>query len=83
MKISIYISFIIDRLPRGYIFTYADFTTEMNKKEAVIKALNRMVKSGKIVKLSKGKYYKPETTPFGKLRPITPTIKNLKAILDK
>ena len=37
--------------------------------EAVIKALNRMVKSGKIAKLSKGRYYKPETTPFGKLLP--------------
>lgn len=69
MKISEYISFTVDRLPSGYIFTYADFTTEVNKKEAVIKALNRMVKAGKIVKLSKGKYYKPEITPFGKLQP--------------
>ncbi len=69
MKTSEYISFTIDRLPKGYIFTYADFTTEVNKKEAVIKALNRMVKSGKIAKLSKGKYYKPESTPFGKLQP--------------
>lgn len=28
-----------------------------------------MAVSGKIVKLAKGKYYKPETTPFGKLQP--------------
>ena len=28
-----------------------------------------MVISGKIAKLSKGKYYKPETTPFGDLLP--------------
>jgi len=69
MQISDYISITIDRLPRGYVFTYADFTTEVNKKEAVIKALNRMVASGKITKLSKGKYYKPETTPFGNLQP--------------
>lgn len=69
MKTSEYITFTIDRLPKGYIFTYADFTTEVNKKEAVIKALNRMVESGKIAKLSKGKYYKPESTPFGKLQP--------------
>jgi hypothetical protein len=40
-----------------------------NKKEAVIKALNRMVESGKIAKMSKGKYYKPENTPFGNLQP--------------
>ncbi|MDF1550296.1 MAG: DUF6088 family protein [Bacteroidales bacterium] len=69
MKTSDYIAFITDRLPKGYVFTYADFTTEVNKKEAVIKALNRMTKSGKIAKLGKGKYYKPENTPFGKLQP--------------
>jgi len=69
MKTTEYIAYTIDRLPKGYVFTYADFTTEVNKKEAVIKALNRMVASGKIAKLSKGKYYKPETTPFGNLEP--------------
>lgn len=69
MKTSEYIAFGIDRLPRGYVFTYADFTTEVNRKEAVIKALNRMVAAGKIAKLSKGKYYKPENTPFGNLQP--------------
>jgi len=69
MKIAEYISFKIDRLPKGYVFTYADFTTEVNQKEAIIKALNRMVLSGKIAKLSKGRYYKPESTPFGNLVP--------------
>lgn len=69
MKTPEYIALTIDRLPRGYVFTYADFIAEVNKKEAVIKALNRMVKAGKIAKLSKGKYYKPEDTPFGILQP--------------
>lgn len=69
MKVSEYISFTIDRLPKGYIFTYSDFDTEQNSKEAIIKALNRLASSDKIVKLSKGKFYKPETTPFGKLQP--------------
>lgn len=69
MKTTEYISLTIDRLPKGYVFTYSDFTTEVNRKEAVIKALNRMVDSGKITKLSKGKYYKAENTPFGKLQP--------------
>jgi hypothetical protein len=41
----------------------------VNQKEAIIKALNRMAASGKIAKLSKGKYYKPENTPFGNLQP--------------
>lgn len=69
MKISDNIAFTIDRLPKGYVFTYMDFSNEVNKKEAIIKSLNRMVASGKISKLSKGKYYKPEDTPFGKLQP--------------
>jgi hypothetical protein len=69
MKTTDYIAFTIDRLPKGYVFTYADFTTSVNKKEAVIKTLNRMVVSGKIAKLAKGKYYKPESTPFGNLEP--------------
>ena len=69
MKTPEYIALKIDRLPKGYVFTYADFIAEVNKKEAVIKALNRMVKAGKIAKLSKGKYYKPENTPFGMLQP--------------
>ncbi len=69
IKIAKYIAFTIDRLPKGYVFTYADLTTEVNQKEAAIKALNRMVASGKIAKLSKGRYYKPENTPFGSLQP--------------
>jgi hypothetical protein len=69
MKTTDYITVNIDRLPKGYVFTYADFTTKVNKKEAVIKALNRMAVSGKIAKLAKGKYYKPEQTVFGTLQP--------------
>lgn len=69
MKVTDYIAFIISKFPKGYVFTYSDFSNVVKKKEAVIKALNRMVESGKIAKLVKGKYYKPENTPFGKLEP--------------
>ena len=69
MKITDYIANSIDRLPKGYVFTSADFMGEVKSKEAVIKALNRMVLSGKINKLSKGKYFKPEKTTFGELAP--------------
>lgn len=69
MKTAEYIAYTIDRFPKGYVFTYADFIAEVKKKEAVIKALNRMVKSGKIAKLSKGRYYKPEKSVFGELPP--------------
>jgi hypothetical protein len=69
LKTTDYIVYIIDRFPKGFVFTYADFNREVSQKQALIKALNRMVLSGKIAKLSKGKYYKPETTPFGDLLP--------------
>ena len=69
MKTSTYILSTIDRLPKGYVFTYKDFITEVNGKEAIIKALNRMAASEKITKLSKGRFYKPEQTVFGELQP--------------
>ncbi|MCF8219418.1 MAG: DUF6088 family protein [Bacteroidales bacterium] len=59
----------VNRLSRGYVFTYSDINSDVNKKEATIKALNRLVEKGKIKKLSKGKYYKPEDTVFGELVP--------------
>jgi hypothetical protein len=69
MKTTEYISNAIKRLPKGYVFSYSDFITEANQKEAIIKALNRMAASGKISKLSKGRFYKPEKTVFGELEP--------------
>ncbi|MEX1001762.1 MAG: DUF6088 family protein [Crocinitomicaceae bacterium] len=69
MKATEYIENRIKRLPRGYVFTYKDFVSEVDSKEAVIKCLNRMAAADKIKKLSKGKYYKPEETPFGSLNP--------------
>lgn len=51
------------------MFTYEDFTSEVHSREAIIKALNRMVAKDKITKLSKGRYYKEELTPFGTLEP--------------
>jgi hypothetical protein len=69
LKATEYIEYKINRLPKGYVFTYLDFITDANKKEAVIKALNRMAASDIIKKLSKGKYYRPENTVFGNLLP--------------
>ena len=69
MKKSEYIAQTINKLPKGYIFTYRDFMPKVEAKEAVIKALNRMAAKGKIAKFGKGKYYKPENTDFGILEP--------------
>ena len=65
MKTTEYILKTINRFPKRYIFTYKEFVTDTNKEEAVIKALNRMTASGKINKLCKGKFYKPEYSEFG------------------
>lgn len=69
MKVSEIVANTIDRLPVDYIFTYSDFDIEVSSKDAVVKALNRMVTSGKISKLSKGRFYKPRKTQFGALQP--------------
>lgn len=69
MKVSKNIEVIIDRLSTGYIFTYSDFDISVSKREAVIKTLNRLAASGKIKKMSKGRYYKPENSVFGQLQP--------------
>ena len=53
----------------GYPFGYQDFNLDASKQEAGIKALNRMVDAGKLAKLSKGRFYKPENTPFGRVLP--------------
>jgi hypothetical protein len=69
VKTSYYIVDKINRFPRNYVFTYMDFIQEVNKREAIIKHLNRMVAAGKIDKLSKGKYFKPQESVFGALLP--------------
>lgn len=71
MKVSDKIANTIDRLPVDYIFTSNDFDIEVTSKAAVVKALNRMAASGKISKISKGRFYKPRKTQFGALKPTT------------
>ena len=81
MKITDFISSTIKRFPKGYIFTYSDFDIGTKSNEAVIKCLNRLVASGKIKKLAKGKFYKPENSAFGDLQP--PQYQVVKDLLEK
>ncbi len=69
MKDTEYIRNKINRLPKGYVFTYADFSEKVKSREALAKTLNRLAARGEIAKLAKGKYYKPERSPFGELPP--------------
>ena len=69
MKVSDIVVNKINRFKAGYVFTYDDFNVPVNKIEALKKTLSRLVVSGKIIRLSKGQFYKPEITEFGVLRP--------------
>ena len=69
MKIADIIKCKVGRFPKGYVFTYADFANDVESKEGLVKALNRLAASGEIAKLAKGKYYKLEPSPFGELAP--------------
>lgn len=43
MKVAEYVAHTISWFPFGCVFTYVDFTTEVNQKEAAIKAPNCLV----------------------------------------
>lgn len=59
----------ISDIPKGEIFGYEKFQLVNGKELAVAKALSRLVKEGKLRRVSKGKYYKPKQTKFGEKRP--------------
>lgn len=59
----------IDRFEKGYVFTYSDFNVSVNEGDAIKKYLNRLVESGKIARLSKGRFYKPRRGITKNLKP--------------
>ncbi|KAA6320425.1 hypothetical protein EZS27_029805 [termite gut metagenome] len=69
MKIIDIIENQIKKIPQGQVFTYTDFDIEVERKDTIVKTLNNLVVKGKIAKLSKGKFYKPQVTEFGILQP--------------
>jgi hypothetical protein len=69
MKIVDKIESQIKKIPRGQVFAYTDFDIEVERKDTIVKTLNNLVAKGKIAKLSKGKFYKPQVTEFGTLLP--------------
>lgn len=70
MNVAKEIRRVTDTFSEGYVFTASDFNFNPDKKGAVVKALNRMVKSKELMKLSKGKFYKPRQSMFGLLKPM-------------
>ena len=69
MKVTELVKNKINRIPEGYVFTYNDFDIEVKNESALKQALFRLVKSGKIERLSKGRFFKPKQGITGKLKP--------------
>ena len=59
----------INTFNEGYVFSYMDIDGPSKNREAIIKALNRLVEKGIIDKLAKGKFYKPTKSEYGRLGP--------------
>ena len=59
----------IRKIPEGYIFSYDDFNVDTEQVDALKKTLQRMVDSGEIQRLSKGRFYKPKKGIIGTLKP--------------
>jgi hypothetical protein len=59
----------INAFNEGYVFSYMDIEGPSKNREAIIKASNRLTEKGILHKLSKGKFYKPTKSEYGKLGP--------------
>ena len=81
MKVADKVRDKINRFETGYVFTYGDFDIQVDEINALKKILNRLVESGKISRLSKGRFYKPWRTEFGELKPDTYQV--VKDLLEK
>lgn len=69
MKASDLIRSKINKFPEGYVFAYSDFSNEVKSENALKLTLFRLVRAGKIERLSKGRFYKPKQGIIGKLNP--------------
>lgn len=64
----------VEKMQPGEVFAYSNFNLDKSEELSLAKSLSRLAKEGAIVRLAKGKYYKPKNTSFGKLRPSESTL---------
>lgn len=81
MKIIDVVEDRINKFPKDYVFTYSDFNIEVGDTNTIVQILKRLSEQGKILKLSKGKFYKPRKTEFGISKP--PVKQIVKDLLEK
>jgi hypothetical protein len=59
----------IDRMPEGSTFRYQRLGIDRDEYGAAAKAIERLIKKGRISRASTGVFYKPKRSAFGALRP--------------
>ena len=59
----------INSIPSGLVFTYGMIGVDAKKKQTATKTIQRLIEKKKIVRVSKGKFYRPEKSIFGDVRP--------------
>lgn len=69
MNIATKIADEVKTLPIGKIFGYDDLDIKPDQYVTVAKVLERLQKKGVIKKVANGKFYKPQQTVFGELKP--------------
>lgn len=70
MKPRELISDALNKIPAGVVFGYSDLSLPGEYSLAAAKTVSRMIKSGVLRKVSKGKFYKPRSSRFGELPPM-------------
>ena len=75
------IEYTINRFPTGFVFTSSDLPVEPKNVKRANKAINALVTQGKVRRLSKGRFYKPQIGKFGELQPDTYQI--VKDLIEK
>ena len=59
----------IDGFKQGNTFTYKDLSINKREYPATSKTIERLIKKGKIKRISTGIFYKPKQSAFGELKP--------------
>lgn len=81
MNISNFVREKINQLESGSLLTYRDLDAPPEAIPSVIKALSALYRQGKLQRLAKGLYFKPEISEFGALLPSTSAL--LKKLLTE
>lgn len=69
MKVAEKIERKINRMKQGTTFKYKQLGIDQSEYGAAAKAMERVIKKGKVKRVSTGVFYKPKPSAFGELRP--------------